>query len=184
MGPGSLRGTRRNAMFPTARGAVAVAAAFALLLSPGRGRAELERLKPKRVFLASASNPIDSDSAGRVLFAEALVLKGRASCLMIRVSAEVLGENFIDDDNDFVSAAFDVFVDGEAVEPPHPNLHVVATKVLPQIVTFAAHQCGLAAGYHEIVVAMSASDEGDTVSAAVRTLEIVAESGAPTPLVE
>lgn len=165
---------------------LAAAAAVLVLLLAGPGHAELELLKPRRVFLAAADDSlIAQPQDAKALFAEAVELKGKGGCLLVRYSGEHIGTDL--DENGLVSASFELDIEnasGQVPVAPFPNLHQVTTSILPQVVSFSAFACGLPPGIHNVVLRVEPSGDEDQVSTLHRTLEIWVQKGRRSDLIQ
>jgi len=134
-------------------------------------------LKAKRAFVASSEEPVTARVDRVDVFHESVVLKGKPSCLLVRFSAEVQGQDI--DENDDLWMSFEVEIGSQV--PPHPNIFDLTASEQAQIVTFSAFRCGLEAGPYDIFVRAESADDDDPVAIRSQVLEIFTETGQPLP---
>jgi hypothetical protein len=139
------------------------------------GQTPSSLLKAKRAFLASSEEPVTARVDRADVFHEAVVLTGKPSCVLVRFSGEVQGDDI--DANGSLLVSFEVEIGSEV--PPHPNLFDLTASEQAQIVTFSAFRCGLEAGPYDIFVRAESADDDDPVEIRSQVLEIFTASGQP-----
>jgi hypothetical protein len=144
------------------------------------GQAPPNALRARRAFLASSDETTVARIDPAAVFEERVVLAGESSCLLVRFSGEVRGEDV--DENGFVSVSFRTWIGPEV--PPHPNLLDLTASEQPQVVTFSAFRCGLEAGPYDVRVEAESADDDDPVEVRSRVLEIFTETGRPAPALD
>lgn|GEM_PF-4594112 len=138
-------------------------------------------LKAKRVLLAASEDTVTARVDPVSVFHERVRLTGkRPSCLLVRFSAELRGDDV--DANGFVHVSFRVRIGAEV--PPHPNLVDLTPSEEPQIVTFSAYRCGLEPDTYEIDVEVESHDDDDPVEIRSRALQVFTDTGQPAPALE